>query len=288
MVYNDKQSLKLNDIRRENNAVREKIKNYLLSKNIEYFSVLSYSDCRETNGRIIARESFTPRSVIIYLLPYYSGETENISLYSASLDYHLAIKEINDGLSALVKENFPDASLRGYGDHSPIDERHAALIGGLGIAGDNGLIINEKYGSFVFIGDMITDISPELLSFDKPKEIKRCEGCGACKRACPTGILRGEGEDCLSAITQRKGELTDEEINLMQKYNTAWGCDLCQTSCPHNINPKMTPVEFFYRQRIPALTPEILENMSDEEFEKRAYAWRKRKTIERNIKLLCK
>ena len=150
----------------------------------------------------------------------------------------------------------------------------------------NGLIINEKYGSFVFVGDLVTDLDPEIFMTDSPKEIVRCEGCGACLRACPTGVLRGEGADCLSAITQRKGELTDEEIALMRKYNTAWGCDICQTACPHNSRPTITPVEFFFRERIDNLTLNLLENMSNEEFERRSYAWRKRATIRRNLEIL--
>ena len=52
-------------------------------------------------------------------------------------------------------------------------------------------------------------------------KIIHCEHCGACKRACPTGILRGEGVDCLSAITQKKGTLEDSEkeelIRLLDK-----------------------------------------------------------------------
>ena len=268
--------------------MKTKLKEYFSSVNIEYFSVLSYADCVETSKRIMDRESFKPKSVIIYLLPYYAGECDNLSIYASSLDYHLAIKEINAGLEVLLKETFGDAGVKGYGDHSPIDERHAALIGGLGIQGDNGLLINEKYGSFIFMGDMVTDINPDLLGAEPPKAYGRCEGCGACKKACPTGILRGEGNDCLSAITQRKGELSKEEIALMIKHNTVWGCDLCQTSCPHNKNPRITPIEFFHRERIPHLTKDILASMSDEDFEKRAFAWRKRKTIERNLDLISK
>ncbi len=263
--------------------MREKIKECLLGQNIEYFTVLSYSDVREINGKLIEREGFTPRSVIIYLLPYYGGECVNLSRYAASLDYHIAISEINHQLEVLLRKHLPNANIKGYGDHSPIDERHAALIGGLGIAGDNGLIINEKYGSYIFVGDIVTDISPELLGASAPIKISRCEGCGACKRACPTGILRGEGGDCLSAITQRKGELTEEEVCLMRKYNTVWGCDECQSACPHNRSPRLTPVEFFYRERISHLTREVLDKMSDEEFSRRAFAWRKRKTVERNL-----
>ncbi len=262
------------------------LESYFSSQKIEYFAVLSYESCREINKRIIDRQGFEPRSVIIYLLPYYAGESDNLSRYAASLDYHLAISEINAGLEKTLRENFPDARIKGYGDHSPIDERHAALISGLGVAGDSGLIINEKYGSYIFIGDMVTDIDPNLLGATEPMPIRVCEGCGACKRACPTGILRGEGNDCLSAITQRKGELTDEEKALMRKYNTLWGCDECQTSCPHNRNPRLTPIEFFHRDRIPCLTSEILDSLSDTEFERRAFAWRKRATVERNIDIL--
>ena len=266
--------------------MKEKIKECLLGQNIEYFAILPYRETREINSRIIEREGFEPKSLIIYLLPYYAGESENLSRYATSLDYHLAISEINTTLSELINNNFPSARVKGYGDHSPIDERHAALIGGLGILGDNGLIINEKYGSYVFIGDILTDVDPDLLCATEPTAIRFCEHCGACKRACPTGILCGEGEDCLSAITQRKGELTDDEKAMMIKYNTLWGCDLCQSSCPHNRRPTLTPVEFFYRQRIPCLTKEILDSMTDEEFKKRAFAWRKRSTVERNLEIL--
>ena len=81
----------------------ELLKKYFAERNIEYFSVVSYSDCRETLGRLIERESFTPRSVILYLLPYYIGETVNISRYAASFDYHLIIEEIGEGLCRVLK-----------------------------------------------------------------------------------------------------------------------------------------------------------------------------------------
>ena len=264
------------------------MKSYFDSQKIEYFSVIDYAHCRETLGRLIERENFTPRSVIIYLLPYYAGETVNISRYAASLDYHIAIKQVGDGLISRIKEKFPSASCKSYGDHSPIDERHAALAAGLGILGDSGLIINEKYGTYIFVGDVITDIPPEELGAKAPLPIVKCEGCGACRAACPTGILRGEGADCLSAITQKKGELTDDEKELMRKYNTAWGCDECQTSCPHNSAPRLTTIPFFREKNIFNLTREMLDGMSDEEFSSRAFAWRKRATVERNLEILSK
>lgn len=266
--------------------MKDLIKNHFDSKKIEYYAVLPYSACRQINPAIMEREDFTPRSVIVYLLPYYTGETVNISRYAASLDYHLALREVADGLISLIRSAVPSANAKGYGDHSPIDEVGAALISGLGMIGDNGLIINEKYGSYVFIGDIITDIDPELLGAVAPKEVLHCQRCGACRRACPTGILRGEGTDCLSAITQRKGELSEAEADLMRKYHTAWGCDLCQSSCPYNREPLITPIEFFHRERITELRRDLLDAMDKAEFQRRAFAWRGRKTVERNLDIL--
>lgn len=266
----------------------ELLRNYFNSKNVEYFSVLAYSDCREILGRLIEREGFEPRSVILYLLPYYVGETVNISRYAASLDYHLAIKEIGEGLCNVLSEKFPTSRSKSFGDHSPINEIGAALASGLGILGENGLLINEKYGSYVFVGDVVTDIPPEVLGATSPMPILKCEGCGACLAACPTGILRGEGEDCLSAITQKKGVLSADEEALMIEYNTAWGCDECQRVCPHNASPQITPIDFFKKDNVFSLTREALDSMTDEEFSRRAFAWRKRATVERNLEILSR
>lgn len=266
--------------------MKEILKEYFESVKVEYYAVLSYADCREINGDIMAREDFTPRSVIVYLLPYYTGETVNISRYAASLDYHLLLRECATGLIDALKASDPDISAKGYGDHSPIDEVGAALRAGLGIIGDNGLIINEKYGSYVFIGDVVTDIPPEELGAIAPAEIKGCMHCIACKLACPTGILRGEGSDCLSAITQRKGDLTEDEKELMRRYNTAWGCDVCQSVCPYNRTPAITPIGFFHTERITELTRELLDGMDKSEFLRRAFAWRTRRTVERNLEIL--
>ena len=254
---------------------------------IEYFAVLPYSMCRETAPEIMERESFAPKSVIIFLIPYYTGGGKNISCYATSRDYHIAIKEISSRLIELLSDKFPEAHFRAYGDHSPLDERHAAIAAGLGILGESGLLINEKYGTYVFIADVVTDIEPALLGAKTtPEELRFCHRCQACKKACPTGILRGESAQCLSFITQKKGELSEEEAALMRKYNTAWGCDVCQSVCPYNKDAKLTPIPFFYEERIDNLSGEILSAMSKEEFKTRAFAWRGRKTLERNLKIL--
>ena len=262
------------------------ITDFFHSQKIEYFSVLDYRDCNELNAELIAREGFTPKSVILFLIPYYAGRAENFSTYAASLDYHIIIRTLTDALIDRLKSDFPDGHFCGYGDHSPIDERHAAAIAGLGIKGDSTLLINEKYGTYVFIADIVTDVPPEALGAIKPQPLATCSHCGACRRACPTGILRGECDKCLSAITQRKGELDENELELMRKFDTVWGCDVCQTVCPHNRHPEITPIEFFHKDRIEYLTSDILTALTKDELKSRAFGWRGRKTIERNLKAL--
>ena len=256
------------------------------SLSIDCYGALAIEDVHIINERLLMKEDFEARSVLLFLVPYYAGETVNLSRYAAARDYHIILKEITDRLIAGIKEQYPEAHAKGYGDHSPIAERTAALHAGLGILGDNGLIIHEVYGTYVFIGDVITDLPPKVL-FAKPKqEIRTCEHCGRCRAACPTGILRGESMDCLSAITQKKGTLSENEIALMRKYNTVWGCDLCQTACPHNKEPKITPIPFFRESLIPHLTKKDLAEMDADAFSERAFAWRGRATVERNVALL--
>ena len=264
------------------------LKAFFANENIEYFGVLPIGEVRCTFPELLSRDSISPRSAIVYLIPYYGGETVNLSRYAAARDYHLYIRELNSRLSEYLSLAKPGSINKGYGDHSPIDERHAALTLGLGVAGKNGLILNEKYGSYVFVGDMLTDISPEELSASAPKAIKPCIGCGKCISACPTGILGGEGTDCLSAITQRKGELSEDEIALMRKYNTAWGCDECQACCPYNKKEAISPISFFLEDRIEEITRDLLLSLDKAAFSSRAFAWRGRKTIERNIEILNK
>ena len=264
--------------------MKNRIRTLFSSLGIEYYAPLSISDTRITKERLIRECGFEARSVIVFLVPYFVSYPENISAYAASYDYHAVISKLTDRLAEGIKEIDPTLNAKGFGDHSPIDERHAALIGGLGIAGDNGLIINEKYGSYIFIGELITDIDPILLDA-RICEIDTCEHCGACRAACPTGILAGSGTDCLSAITQRKGSLSESEIALMRENRTAWGCDVCQRVCPHNRNVSKTPLLFFYENRVEKLTGELLSSMDDGELKRRAFGWRGRAVLMRNIEI---
>ena len=77
----------------------------------------------------------------------------------------------------------------------------------------------------------------------------------------------------------------------MREYSSVWGCDICQEVCPHTkqaLKDKtiFSPIPYFLENTIPYLTKEILDAMTDEEFETRAYAWRTRAVISRNLDLL--
>ena len=248
------------------------------NENIEYIGVLPIESCKIINRSLYERTCLWAKSVILFLVPYYTEDRpeRNISLYAVPRDYHGYMAELTDRVVQRLQYMQPDRRFRGMADHSPIAETSAAAMAGLGIIGDNYRLINEKYGSYVFIGGIFTD----MVTTEKPKQISFCSHCGACTDACPSR------DNCLSALTQQKGGLDEKTIALMKKYHTAWGCDICQKVCPYNSNIKKTPIDFFWQDRIFELTPEILDNMSDEELKTRAFGWRKRKTIERNIKVL--
>ncbi len=256
------------------------------AQGIECFGALSIADVAVIRAPLLEKEDFSARSVLLFLVPYYAGEAVNLSRYAAAKDYHLFMKALFLRIIDGIREKYPAVRAKGFADHSPIDERTAAMRAGLGVLGDNGLLIHEKYGSYVFIGEIFTDLLPEELFAKPARQMRTCEHCGLCKSLCPTGILRGESELCLSAITQKKGDLSDMEIGLIRKYNTAWGCDECQRSCPHNRSPLPSPIPFFHEDRIPWLTKEILGAMGKNAFSERAFAWRGRKTVERNLDIL--
>ena len=260
-------------------------------ENIRFHAAMSFDACRVTLPHLIDKLTFRPRTVILFLVPYYAGETENISRYAAGDDYHRYTAEFFRLNTPLLQSASNAYHFAGFCDHSPIDERHAAATAGLGVIGDNGLLINEEYGSFVFIAEWLTDAPLDSFAHVEPQEIAGCLHCGACTRACPAGNLpHFSAEKCISAITQKKGELTEEEVDLVRQNGYAWGCDTCQTVCPHNrkiIEEKLaTPIPFFCRDRIPCMTRKILSSMSDEEFSRRAYSYRKREVLERNLALL--
>lgn len=219
------------------------------------------------------------KSAIIWLIPYYTGrhENRNVSLYAISKDYHLYAKQLFPRLYAYAKECFPNEEFYGFCDSSPINEVSAAITAGLGVLGENRLLINPTYGSFVFIGSLLTTLEVDNAT---THPFKRCISCGKCRSHCD--FLGGRASTCTSELNQRK-QLTDDELDFVRSKKIRWGCDECQEICPMNSNVLKTPIDFFYEDMIETVDPVELENMPKEEFQKRAYSWRGKKTIIRNL-----
>ena len=259
------------------------IQTFLAKEGIDLSAPVLLRDCRVTRSYLLSREGITDGTVIVLAVPYMSCDepSRNLSAYAVPRDYHFYFRDLFARVLPLLREHFPTHRFAGFADHSPIDEIHAALTAGLGVMGDNGLLLTESYSSYVFLGEIITDATLPTA----PVRPAACIRCGACLKACPVGLNKSK---CFSALTQKKGELTEEETHALDSHPLVWGCDICQEVCPYTISAKKrgtiyhTP-SFFREQRIPTLTLDTLDNMDDEAFANRAYAWRGRNIIRRNL-----
>ena len=153
----------------------EALSEFFKEECIEFYGVLPIEECRIQKEYLF--RDFMPKSVICFLVPYYTENGDNISKYAVSKDYHLFMKQFLEKLSSILKSGYPQIKTCGFADHSPIYEIEAASKCGLGVIGENGLIINEKYSSFVFIGDLFTDVEAKSLGYVSAEDAKRCFGC---------------------------------------------------------------------------------------------------------------
>ena len=220
---------------------------FFRSKNIELYGAVDFQNIKVIDSRKLERHpDFSPKSALIVAIPYFVGsrpENQNISDYAVPRDYHLYFKELFHELIKFLTELFPHNRFLPFADSSPIDERYAGAVSGLGVIGKNGLLITKKYGSYVFLGEVISDLDCSCYFGHEPvvHEIGSCMECGICQKKCP----REKIGMCLSELTQKKGTLTHEEASYLIQYDTAWGCDICQSVCPHNIKTEPTPIDFF-------------------------------------------
>ncbi len=241
----------------------------------------SLIDCRAKS-----RIPENAQSVIVALFPYNLGEDKyngsDISKYAVVPDYHDTIGQILTDTCKRLGEVNPQEKYIAFTDNSPIPEVKAAMLAGLGVRGLNGLFINPIFGSWVFIGEIVT-----TEKFDYPSltdNEQSCIKCEKCLNACPTKAISGKGIDaelCLSFITQKKGELTPHQEALIRDSGCAWGCDICQNVCPMNKGVKTDPPEIFKNGA-------EIKARTDSDISDRAYAWRGEKVIKRNLKILKK
>lgn len=264
-----------------------KLFDFFQKEKIDAWAPIALSSCTLAKPYLLEREGISDGTAVIIAVPYYSHAADspdrNISAYAVTRDYHAYFKDLLDRLLKELRTAFPDNRFAAFADHSPIDEREAAAKAGLGIFGDNRLLITPKYSSYVFLGELITDA---ILPY-REYPIAYCEHCGACARACPMECI----STCLSALTQKKGELTATELEHLATYRTAWGCDICQMACPHTkeairSGTVYSPIPYFQTDLTPTLTSQKIREMSDADFAARAYSWRGKDVILRNLEYL--
>ncbi|MBE6603492.1 MAG: epoxyqueuosine reductase [Ruminococcaceae bacterium] len=264
------------------------VKNLLSARGITLVSPVPLSALTLTRPYLLARHGIEGGTAFMFAVPYYTTACDdparNISIYAVSRDYHRFFSMLFDEILPILRDKFPQNRFAGFTDHSPIAEGEAAVKAGLGMFGCNHLFLTKEHSSFVFLGEIITDA---VLDCDV-KEISVCTACGACKRACPVGL---DVTRCLSALTQQKGTLDSDAQKALLAHGIAWGCDICQEHCPVTKAAKKagtlySTIPFFAENAIPQLTTEMIKAMSDEEFAARAYSWRGREVILRNLALL--
>ena len=260
------------------------------------------SVCKPAKTYLLERAGIpSSGTAILFAVPYVmtadAGEpTRNLSLYAVPRDYHGYMKELEAVVVPSLRGDYPDFAFALFADHSPIMEVDAAARAELGMLGMKGLLLTPEYGSFVFIGELMTDADYTAVTGEAvpafPADPPRCEGCGLCVKACPAGCGEGSRDGCLSALTQKKGELTPEETAAIVKGGLVWGCDACQLACPHNRaiikDGRDTPVPYFREGRLIRADAEALAAMEDAAFKARAYSWRGRAVILRNCALFTK
>jgi epoxyqueuosine reductase len=186
------------------------------------------------------------RSVICTALSYYT-EPENltgnpscgrIARFAWGEDYHVVLKKqlrlLMDEIHALTGYAF---RMRSFVDTAPVFEKLLAARAGLGWIGKNSLLIHPQFGSWLVLGEIVTDA---VLPCDMPLP----DGCGECTRClenCPTGALVQprclDARRCISYLTQvTKKPIPAEFSDKMKGF--IFGCDVCQDFCPYNQKPE--------------------------------------------------
>jgi len=170
--------------------------------------------------------------------PYSTAVTDPdrvaIARYAWGDDYHEVLRtRLRALLASLAAEAGPGFEALSCVDHEAIQERVFAEAAGLGWIGKNTCVINPQLGSWLFLGELITNAALEP---DTPIA-DMCGTCTKCIEACPTQAITEpytvDATRCLSYLTiETRGEI---DPALQPAVSTqVFGCDICQDVCPWN------------------------------------------------------
>jgi epoxyqueuosine reductase len=261
----------------------------IIERNISRGHVTSFEES-EINKRVDpSLTMINVKSIIVCLFPYAVDydENSNISNYTYSIDYHIVARKKLEQISEYLCKKIDNFEYKAFVDTGALPDRYLAHLAGLGYYGINSHIITDRFGSYVFIGYILTNYPFET---DNPID-KTCIRCGTCVKKCPGNAILGDftinPHRCISYLTQKKGDLTEEEISIIRKGNLVFGCDICQKVCPHNRRIQQTNIEEFKQNLIYKIDYCELLNISNKEFKKRygdrAFSWRGKSILLRNF-----
>ncbi len=214
--------------------------------------------------------------------PTYKGKGYGmVSRYSHGRDYHLVYQDKLKAIEACLSES--GINSKGASDISPIDERFAAYLSGLGYIGYNQFLIHPEFGTHLYLATILIDRPFEI----NPYPYDTCGECTRCIDACPTDALSKEGfikERCLSFKTQEKKPY---DLDVLRDFKTyVFGCDICQDVCPKNKNINPVQREVFESDENSQLHLESILELSNKQFKRQfghyAFAWRGGLVIKRN------
>jgi len=180
-----------------------------------------------------------------------------VSAYAWGTDYHRVMEEKLRALSGFLMERGASVA-RYYVDTGPLLDRALAQRAGLGWFGKNTMLITRAgYGSYVFLGEVLTDL---VLEPDPPMK-GSCGQCRICLEECPTGAIVApfvvDARRCISYLTiELRGWIPRELRPLMSTW--VYGCDICQDVCPHNTLVR-TGVHAEFAPRRDVAFPDLLE-----------------------------
>ena len=227
------------------------------------------------------------KTIISIAFPYMYEKVQYskiyFSKYTLGKDYHEVVESYLKQICDYIKSIGGEAV--SFVDSNSLPERYIAYLSGIGFIGKNNMLISKKYGSYIFLGEIITDLKIES---DEP--IKNgCGECEICIKACPTGAICKSGENnsniCLSYITQKK----DIEEEWFEKFKgRMFGCDTCQNVCPYNKNAEKSNIdEFKPLDFMKDIDMEYIINMGKKEFNDKykltSCGWRGKNIIQRNL-----
>lgn len=224
------------------------------------------------------------KTIISIAFPYLFDKENNkgayFSLYTRGRDYHNIVSEYLRKICSFIESL--GGSSEYFVDSNALPERYIAFLSGIGFIGKNNMLITKKYGSYVFLGEIITDLEIES---DRPIE-NGCGGCSLCTKACPAAVLGGSGDysSCLSYITQKK-HISDEEM--LKFKGRLFGCDTCQNVCPYNSQAgtskllDFTPFDFMKSANLEEIS-EINSSIFREKYALSSCGWRGKNVLQRN------